>query len=120
MSILAFLLNLPWTLSGILCAAISLPVRVRLSRKPFAVIAYVRSLWWKKVGVRGTAIGHVVLLKATADDKDLAHELVHVQQNIRMPFFGPFAYIYQSLRYGYRNNKYEQEAYAKSGSRYIE
>ncbi|HSX42150.1 MAG TPA: hypothetical protein VLE93_02245 [Candidatus Saccharimonadales bacterium] len=70
-------------------------------------------------GIRALVNGSVVQLGPTADEKDLAHELIHVQQYEREPFIHPFLYTIESLTKGYSDNKYEVEAYSKSGSRYI-
>lgn len=64
------------------------------------------------------AIGHVVLLGPRLEDKDLEHELVHVVQYQRMPLIHPVLYIVELIRKGYRNNKYEIEAYQKAGNIY--
>jgi len=67
---------------------------------------------------RAMAIGSVVLLGSNALDKDLEHELVHVEQSQRMPFIFPILYYIELFRRGYRNNKYEYEAYSKAGNAY--
>lgn len=118
-----FILNLPWTILGLIEALLSIPTRVQIFKKPTAFVIHVRSFWWRawfpgNKGVRGSAIGHVVLLGPTADSKDLAHELIHIEQFQRAPLIQPILYLFQSMRYGYRQNKYEKEAYAKSGSPY--
>lgn len=64
-------------------------------------------------------LGNVVLLGPKPLPHDLEHELVHIKQNVRMPFVFPFLNQYQLCRYGYRNNKYEREAYEKAGNQYI-
>ncbi len=71
-------------------------------------------------GARAAAMGHVVLLSPLTEDKDLEHELVHVDQYQRLPFIQPFLYYFELLRKGYRNNKYEVEAYEKAGNIYKE
>lgn len=125
MPILSFILNTPWTLLGVLKAVISLPTQIEFSRKPLALVFHVKSFWWYTwipgyKRVRAQVTGHVILLGPTADKKDLAHELIHVEQLARAPLIQPVLYIYQTLRYGYRQNKYEVEAYDKSGSNYDE
>jgi len=125
MIILTFLLNLPWTLAGLLLGIISLPRRIRLNFTPFALIISVRSFWWQTWlpghgGVRASSLGVVVLLGKNLLSNDLEHELVHVMQSEREPFIHPILYTYQSLRYGYKNNKYEIEAYRKAKNRYVE
>lgn len=124
MTYISFILNLPWTLIGLLASILSIPKKIAFSKNPFAIIIYVRSFWWytwlpKKKGVRAIVNGNLVQMGSNADEKDLHHELIHVKQYEQAPFIHPFLYTYQSWRYGYRQNKYEQEAYDKSGSRYI-
>ena len=65
------------------------------------------------------AIGNIVLLGSNILDKDLEHELVHVSQFEREPLIHPFLYQYQTFKYGYRNNKYEKEAYEKAGNVFV-
>ncbi len=120
-----FILNLPWTLLELALAIISVPLRLKFSSKPIALIFQVKSFWWQTwlpgyKKVRAAVQGHVIMLGPTADGKDLAHEFLHVEQYQRTPFIQPFLYTYQTLRYGHRQNKYEAEAYKKSQSRYDE
>jgi hypothetical protein len=121
----AFLLNLPWMLLGILLALLSLPIKLRLHKKPFALIFTVRSFWWQTwlpmyKGVRACTLGNVMLLGSKLLPNDLEHELIHVEQCERVPLFHPFLYVYQTLRYGYKKNKYEAEAYSRAKNTYIE
>lgn len=74
--------------------------------------------WYR--GARGMANGHVVQLGPEADLRDLQHELIHVEQSLREPFIHPLLYTIEWLRHGYRQNKYEVEAYDRSVSRYVE
>ena len=81
----------------------------------------VKTLWWAIIfpwmrGVRAATIGHVILLSKEADRRDLEHELVHVKQYESKPFIHPLLYYWELLKKGYRNNKYEVEAYRLSGS----
>lgn len=46
----------------------------------------------------------------------LEHELVHVRQWAGDPLF-PLRYAMETLRHGYRNNRYEREAYDSSDPR---
>jgi hypothetical protein len=89
------------------------------------VIITVKSFWWQNwlrghKGVRAMSIGSVIILGQNLLENDLEHEVIHVEQSIREPFLHPLLYAYQSLRYGYRKNKYEIEAYEKAGNKYIE
>jgi Sec7-like guanine-nucleotide exchange factor len=121
----AFILNLPWAVVGILLGIISFPTRVSFDRSILAVILEVKSFWWQswvssKKGVRASTIGHVVLISPRSFEKDLDHELVHVKQHIKKPFIQPFLYFIETLRKGYKDNKYEIEAYSQSNSKYLE
>ena len=71
-------------------------------------------------GVRAMAMGNVILLGPNILDKDLEHELVHIKQYQREPFIHPLLYAIELLRFGYKNNKYEQEAYGRAGNVYLE
>lgn len=118
------LLNFPWSLFGILLAIISLPKKLRFSKNPKAIIFNIQSFWWytwlpRMKGVRAMAMGNIVLLGKNILDNDMEHELVHVEQFEREPFIHPFLYQYQNLVYGYKENKYEKEAYLKADNTYI-
>ena len=118
---IAFILNLPWTILGLLLALVSLPIKVRVDRKSWAIIVWIKSWWWSVLwmkNVRAAAIAHVVLLGDRTQSLDLEHELIHVEQYIRTPFIHPFLYYLELLRHGYKNNKYEEEAYRRSGNLY--
>jgi len=122
MGFLALILNLPWTALGLLGAIASAPTSIRTHQKPLALIVTVRSFWWLPghKGLRAATLGNVVLLSQKLLPSDLEHELIHVEQNEREPLIKPFLYEWQSLKYGYRNNKYEVEAYTRVGNRYVE
>ena len=64
------------------------------------------------------AIGNCVLLSSSTQPKDLEHELIHVLQHARAPIIYPVLYYTELLRKGYRNNKYEEEAYRIAGNDY--
>ncbi len=116
---IATLLNTPWSLIGLCAATISIPYKIQISHKPFVVIFFVRSFWWRRVKrVRASAIGSVILCGPLLEEHDIEHELVHVEQMNREPFIHPLLYLIESLKYGYRNNKYEIEAYDRSGNVY--
>ena len=63
-------------------------------------------------------VGHTIILNPRVEDKDLEHELVHVEQQLRAPLIQPFLYAYELMRVGYKDNKYEVEAYERAGNRY--
>ncbi len=118
MVIIPFVLNLPWTIVGLFLALVSFPHSIRWNKNPTAFVIKIKSAWWGRKGTRAAAIGHVVLLTPKVENKDLEHELVHVQQSMREPFIHPFLYQVESIRKGYRNNKYEEEAYRLAGNVY--
>ena len=123
--IVAFLLNLPWTVIGFLAAIISIPYETKINQRQLAIVCRVKSFWWAtilpaKKGVRGMALGHVVILGPLERENDLEHELIHVEQYIREPLIHFFLYNVELLRHGYRKNKYEVEAYKRAGNVYSE
>jgi hypothetical protein len=125
MQYLAFILNLPWTILGFFATLLSVPKKISFSKKPLAIIFHVRSFWWwqflpgqKGMNPRAMVNGHCIQLGPNIEEADLAHEFIHVEQAIRQPFIHPILYELETRRHGYRNNKYEEEAYSKTGSRY--
>jgi len=54
----------------------------------------------------------VIITKRPDDIAHLCHELIHVEQFYHQPFTFWIKYIVQRQRVGYRNNRYEREAYA--------
>lgn len=116
---LSFVLNLPWTLEFLILALISVPIRIKINREPFAFVVHVKNLWWAKgymSGARGAAMGNVVLLSPNIKKGDLEHELVHIEQFQREPLIHPILSALELLKKGYRNNKYEVEAYSRAGN----
>ncbi len=125
MPAIKLILNLPWTIIGKIAVLISLPTKISFNSKPPALIYKVKSFWWYEWlpnmrGIRAMAIGNVILLSPNILDKDLEHELIHVEQAMRMPLIHPILYILENLKNGYQDNKYEKEAYEKAGNIYIE
>jgi hypothetical protein len=59
----------------------------------------------------GMAIGRTILVPPDSklQPRLLLHELVHVRQWRTVPLF-PLRYLWESLRRGYRNNRFEREA----------
>ena len=54
--------------------------------------------------------------KAKNDQPLILHEKVHVKQWRRnLYIFFPIRYVYYKLKYGYKNNPFEIEAYRESG-----
>ncbi len=119
---IGFILNIPWSVIGILVGIVSVPKSVKLHARPHAVIMTVKSLWWAvgyARGARATAIGHVVLLGPKIKEKDLEHELVHVEQHERAPLIQPLLYFIEVIKNGATpKNKYEAEAYQRAGNVY--
>jgi hypothetical protein len=121
---LTFILNLPWTIILIVASVFSVPNKVKLHHKPFAIIIYVRSFWYyrwipSQKGVRAMTLGSVILLGPKLLQNDLEHELVHIEQHEREPLIHPIMNGIETLRHGYRQNKYETGAYSTSDSIHI-
>ena len=62
------------------------------------------------------AAGNTILLGPKEEVHDLEHELIHVRQHNELPFIYPVFYWIETLKHGYRNNKFEDEAFRISGS----
>ncbi len=123
MQYIAFILNLPWTFLGVIASLLSIPKQISVQSRPIAIIVKVRSFWWYvwlpgKTGVRAITNGHVIQLGPLEQKKDLEHELIHVEQAIREPLLHPIFYVFESLKHGYKANKYETEAYERAGNKY--
>ena len=120
---IGFILNIPYTLIGLIVGIFSIPSSVEFRKNPYAIVVKIKNFWWVfgyMKNARAMAIGHVVLLSPKIEDRDLEHELVHVQQHQRMPLIQPILYYIELFRKGYRNNKYEDEAYRVAGNIYKE
>lgn len=122
MQLVAFTLNLPWTILGLILAFLSLPKSIKLRKKPLSIIFEVRSFWWYswlpgKQKIRAVTNGHVIQLGPLERPKDLEHELVHVEQAIREPLIHPLLYMIENMRHGYVENRYEEEAYSRADNR---
>ncbi|OHA34177.1 MAG: hypothetical protein A2928_04730 [Candidatus Taylorbacteria bacterium RIFCSPLOWO2_01_FULL_45_15b] len=116
-----FILNTPYTLTGLIVGILSIPTSIGFRKKPYAIVMKIRSFWWAfgyMKNARAMTVGHVVLLSPKIEDRDLEHELVHVQQYERAPLIHPILYYVELMRKGYRNNKYEDEAYRIAGNIY--
>lgn len=113
---IGFILNIPYTAIGLLLALISRPKDIKFL-KSLAFIVDVKSLWWTigyMRGARAVTFGHVVILGPKTEPRDLNHELVHVKQYKDAPIIFPFLYYFELIRKGYKNNKYEIEAYKEN------
>ena len=120
---IGFILNIPYTVVGLVAGLVSIPKIIELREKPYAIVLKVKSLWWAlgyMKGARAVSIGHTILLSPKIEDRDLEHELVHVQQYDRAPLIYPILYYIEFIRKGYRKNKYEDEAYRIAGNVYKE
>ena len=117
----SFMLNFPYTLTLFVLGLTCRPKYIKLNRKPFAIILKVRNFWWKGFVMkycRAMASGNTALLGPLEEGHDLEHELIHVRQHNKLPLIYPVFYYYETLRHGYRKNKFEDEAYRLSGSVY--
>lgn len=119
----AFILNIPYTVIGLIVGLVSVPISIEFKKNPYALILRIKRFWWTigyMKNARAMAIGHVVLLGPSHEYRDLEHELIHVEQHQRMPLIQPILYCIELIRKGYRNNKYEDEAYRRAGNTYKE
>ncbi len=120
---IGFVLNIPYTLIGLMAGLISLPYKIQFRVNPYVLIVNVKKLWWTfgyLKNARAVTIGQVILLGSNIEDQDLEHELVHVEQYQQVPLIQPILYGIELIRKGYKNNKYEIEAYQKAGNVYKE
>lgn len=69
-------------------------------------------------GSRAMTIGHIILLSPKVLKNDLEHEIIHVRQCDKYPVIYPILYLYELLKRGYRQNRFEDEAYTLSKSVY--
>lgn len=121
MRLFLFILNLPFTLTGIIPLIISRPYNLRITKNPLALIFKVRSFWWEfgyMKNARAMTIGHIILISPKVLKNDLEHELIHVKQCESYPVIYPFLYLYELIKNGYRPNRFEDEAYTLSKSVY--
>lgn len=121
MKIILFILNLPFTLTGLIPLILSVPYDVRFIKNPYAIVVKIKKFWWvfgylKKS--RAMTIGHIILLGPRELKNDLEHEIIHVEQCDRYPVIYPFLYAYELIKKGPRLNRFEDEAYRLSNSIY--
>ncbi len=121
MRALPAILNLPWSLLGLVIALVSLPRSVGYQRR--ALIFRVRSWWWTAPfwwlkGIRGFASGNIVALGPNKEPRDLEHELIHVEQYERYPFIFPLLSAIEAMRHGFGGSRFEREAYNRAGNVY--
>ena len=120
-SSISFILNLPFTLIGLILAMIAISYKIKILKNPIAIVFKVKSFWWtfgyfKKA--RAITIGNVIMLSPKELKNDYKHEIIHVRQYERYPFIFPIFYYYEMVKRGYRMNRFEDEAYIKSKSFY--
>jgi hypothetical protein len=118
---IAFVLNLPYTLVALVMVLLLGPKQFSWNERRCALVFRVRrdSLPpFLPKGWRGFALGHIVALNPKEEPNDLEHELIHVDQHRKYPLIQPGMYLFENLTKGYRNNRFEIEAYGKSGSIY--
>lgn len=118
MKAITFILNLPWSLLGLLCGLLSLPQNIKVDKPQSVVIINVKRLWMNEIflwhRVRGLTLGNTVLLSELSNST-YNHEIVHVRQFMKMPLIFPLFYCAELIKNGYRGNKYEKEAYQAGG-----
>lgn len=121
MRLIIFILNLPFTLIGIVPTILSVPYSMKLINNPYAFVFKVKKFWWSfghMKNVRAMTVGHIILLSPKILKNDLEHEIIHVKQGERYPLISPFLYWYELFTKGYRQNRFEDEAYTLSKSIY--
>lgn len=121
MKIAIFLLNLPFTLVGIIPMILSNPLSFSVAKNPPALVVKVDSFWWAfghTRRARAMTIGYIILLSPKVLKNDFEHEIIHVKQSERYPLIFPLLYEYELLTKGYRKNRFEEEAYTLSKSIY--
>lgn len=64
------------------------------------------------------ALWNIVILNDKEEQWDLEHELVHVEQFGRYFFIFPLLNLIETHKNGYRNNRFEIEAYDRAGNNY--
>lgn len=121
---ISFVLNLPYTLLGLIYAVLLGLREAKWRTAPMALVLRVKRTalfdFGYMKGWRGMALGNVVLLNPREEKGDLEHELVHIEQFARLPLIFPLLNYLEMLRKGYRYNKYENEAYTRAGNAYKE
>lgn len=120
---LPFLLNIPYTLVGTIPLMLSFPYGFKLIKKPLSFVFNVKSFWWGfgyLKYARAITISHIIFLGPRLLRNDLEHEIIHVKQFDKYPLIFPVLYFYERFKNGYRQNKFEDEAYRISNSIYEE
>lgn len=121
MRLVLLILNLPFTLTGIIPMLLSGPYSFKLVKNPIAFVFKVKKSWWAfgyMKHARAMTIGHIILMSPKELKNDFEHEIIHVKQSERYPVIYPLLYLYELLTKGVRQNRFEDEAYTLSKSIY--
>lgn len=121
MIIVTLILNMPFTLIGVVPLVFSGPYNFKLHKNPYALIVKVKKFWWvfgHIKNARAMTIGYIVLLGPKELKNDLEHEIIHVKQYERYPLIYPFLYLFELLTKGNPQNRFEDVAYTLSKSIY--
>lgn len=114
--IIKFILNIPWTILGLVVVGmLSVPKNIVIDKNNGVIILIVWRLWLNEIFLRrrinGFTLGNIVLLTERFSDFIYNHELVHICQFRKIPLIFPFLYCIEFIKNGYHKNKYEIEAY---------
>lgn len=119
--LILFILNLPFSLTGIIPLVLSGPKNFKLFKNPIALVFNINSFWWTfghMKNARAMTIGHVILMGPKRLKNDFEHEIIHVKQSEKYPVIFPFLYAYELITKGAKLNRFEVEAYSLSNSIY--
>lgn len=112
---LALILNLPWSIVGIIFTLVSLPIGINNFNFNFVTLLInVKRVWLIEIfygkRIKGVTLGNIILLSNIADEATIKHELVHSKQYINNPFIFIILYFIELIKHGYQENIYEIEA----------
>ena len=65
-----------------------------------------------KTNILGITLWPFIIVRPSVTEKTIRHEKIHIEQQkelLVIPFY--ILYLWWSLKYGYRNNPLEEEAY---------
>lgn len=117
MRVTALILNLPWSIFGLLIALISLPKNVKLNPKELVLTVKVKWLWLSSLiinrKVRGLTMGNVIMISNASINATFNHEMTHIKQFQKVPLLFPLLYCVEFMKSGYRQDEYEKEAYKR-------
>ena len=72
-------------------------------------------MWWRfgyLKGARAITLGNIIILGPKIEEFDLGHEITHVYQYLKYPLIFPVLYYVELFKNGYKDNKFEKEAFA--------